>query len=259
MSMNDPLRAALELYRQRRASILEELRKIDLTIRQLESDVGEVSDERSENYSVLPAESVSERPLVSAGKSPSVRQDEFFGMTQSDAAKAYLAKVGHAVSMDQLVSGLRAGGCKVGAANAKHSLYVSLVRNTREFVPVGNGFLGLRSFYPGLKTSQASKGGEKRKKVKAKKGKTKKLLAKKKAQPQKSAPAETLAHKTVYAVLRDGGSHSREAILKAGKDAGVMPIAIHGILRNAKDIETTGDQVRLKKDAGGSVDEVRAG
>jgi hypothetical protein len=254
MSTNDPLRAALEHYRQRRSAILEELRKIDLTIRQLESDTGEVSDDRADNYSLIPAESNADKQFAGAGKSnPSVRHDEFFGMTQSDAARAYLAKVGHAVSMEQLVSGLRTGGCKVGAANARHSLYVSLVRNTREFVPVGNGFLGLRSFYPGLK-SASSKGGEKLKKVKAKakrKTKAKKLLAKKKAQSQKSVtPKETLAHKTVYTLLADGASHSKESILKAGKDAGVMPIAIHGILRNAKDIETTGDQIRLKNSAG---------
>src|SRR6266550_6171217 len=126
MSNNDPLRAALEHYRQRRSTILEELRKIDLTIRQLEADTGEASDDRPDNYGPPAAESLAERPFAGSGKSlPSVRHDEFFGMTQSDAARAYLAKVGHAVSMEQLVSGLRAGGCKVGAANARHSLYVS--------------------------------------------------------------------------------------------------------------------------------------
>jgi hypothetical protein len=263
MSTNDPLRAALEHYRQRRSGILEELRKIELTIRQLESDTGEGSDDRAENYSPIPADSLAEKTFVSSGKGvPSVRHDEFFGMTQSEAAKAYLTKVGHAVSMDQLVEALQSGGCKVGGVSAKRTLYISLVRNIRDFVPVSSGVIGLRAFYPGLKStvSTSAKNVSKRKKAKASgKRKAKKLLAKKKAQPQKSAPTETLAHKTVYSLLADRASHSKESVLKAGKDAGVLPIAIHGILRNAKDIETTGDQIRLKNGAGGNGEKVRTG
>src|SRR5215213_2180309 len=135
MSTNDPLKAALEHYRQRRSSILEELRKIELTIRQLEADTGEASDDRADNYSPMLGETFGEKPFVGSSKGlPSVRHDEFFGMTQSEAAKAYLTKVGHAVSMDQLVEALQSGGCRVGGVSAKRTLYISLVRNIRDFV-----------------------------------------------------------------------------------------------------------------------------
>jgi hypothetical protein len=253
MSTNDPLKAALEHYRQRRSSILEELRKIELTIRQLEADTGEASDDRADNYSPMPGETFGEKPFVGSSKGlPSVRHDEFFGMTQSEAAKAYLTKVGHAVSMDQLVEALQSGGCRVGGVSAKRTLYISLVRNIRDFVPVSSGVIGLRAFYPGLKSTSSTSGKNINKGKKGKgggKGKAKKLLAKKKVEPRKSAPEKTLAHKTVYATLQDGELHSKETILKAGKDAGVMPIAIHGILRNAKDIETVGDSFRLNRES----------
>lgn len=264
MNPNDTLKPALEHYRQKRAALLEEARKISLTIRQLEIDLGETPSEDSptataDGYRVSPDELPEYSPASAPmGKSVEVRRDEFFGMTQSEAAKRYLEKVGHAVSMDELVGKLRAGGCKVGAANAKHSLYVSLVRNTREFVPLGDGFIGLRRFYPNLKTA-TTKTAAKGKSAKSKgKRKVKKLLAKKKEQPKKSAPTETPAHKVVYATLRDGELHSKDAILKAGKDADVMPIAIFGILRNAKDIETVGDSFRLKKEPSRTED-VKAG
>lgn len=265
MSTNDPLKPALEHYRQRRLGILDELRKVELTIRQLEIDLGEPVSDRPMADSYNFAEPTADRATPSvpgSGKPPTIRQDEFFGMTQSEAAKAYLSKVGHAVPMDQLVEALQTGGCKVGGVSAKRTLYISLVRNIRDFVPVSSGVIGLRAFYPSLKSTASTnaKSVSKRKKTKAGgKRRAKKLLGKKKARAQKAEPEETLAHKTVYATLRDGNLHSKEAILKAGKDAGVMPIAIHGILKNAKDIETVGDQVRLKKAAGGKVEDVRTG
>lgn len=252
MSANDSLKPALEHYRQKRAGLLDEVRKIDATIRQLEGDLGEISLDDSpalfpDNYADL-APDVPERGPAVAGRPVEVRRDEFFGMTQSEAAKRYLEKVNQAVSMDELVAKLRAGGCKVGAANARHSLYVSLVRNTREFVPLGDGFLGLRKFYPGLKAAATKTAATKGKKAKGKR-KAKKLLVKKeKSQRVKAQPVETHAHKVVYQILADGDLHSRASVLTAGKEAGVMPIAIHGILKNAKDIETVGgDQVRLRK------------
>src|ERR1041385_2147540 len=134
MNSNDSLKPALEHYRQKRAALLEEIRKITQTIRQLEIDLGETpSDDRSipsgDDFRISPDE-LSESIPTPAGRPVEVRRDEFFCMTQSSAAKVYLGKVGHAVSMDELVAKLQAGGCKVGGTNAKHTLYVSLVRNT---------------------------------------------------------------------------------------------------------------------------------
>jgi hypothetical protein len=172
-------------------------------------------------------------------------------MTISEAARTYLNRVGHAVSLEEMLEKLRAGGCKVGGANPKQTLYISLVRNTRDFVPTGSGFIGLRSFYPGLKAGAVKNADKQKKKGKHKgkgKGKASKLLAKKgQPKPPRAVPEESPAHKAVYGVLRDGEFHSKDAILKAGEAAGVKAIGIRGILRNAKDLEVEGDNYRLKQ------------
>ena len=80
-----------------------------------------------------------------------IKPDDFFGMSQGDAARKYLEMVGHAVELEKLVEVLKKGGCKVGGADPKRTLYISLVRDTRNFVPPQTGYIGLRKFYPHLK------------------------------------------------------------------------------------------------------------
>jgi hypothetical protein len=54
------------------------------------------------------------------GARPKLRDDEFTGITYKDAAKSYLEKVGHAVSMEELLDALRDGGCPVGGKESKN-------------------------------------------------------------------------------------------------------------------------------------------
>ncbi|MEA2204395.1 MAG: hypothetical protein QOE77_1171 [Blastocatellia bacterium] len=258
---NDWMQSALQHYREQRERIIEQLapellfefRAAEVMIRKLEQDLGAApqivfSDPPySGGAGQFPG---SPSPSKSPVKPAELRADEFFAMTISEAARAYLSRVGHAVSLDEMLERLRAGGCKVGGANPKQTLYISLVRNTRDFVPTGSGFIGLRSFYPGLKAG-AVKNADKQKKKGKQKGKAKskagKLLAKKgQPKPPKVAPGESLAHKTVYGTLNDGEFHSKDEILKAGEAVGIKPIAIRGILSNAKDLEVEGDSYRLK-------------
>jgi hypothetical protein len=72
------------------------------------------------------------------------------GKTYINAAKNYLDRVGHAVSLDELVDALKSGGCPVGGKTPKKTLYISLVRS-RDFKPVPGrtGFVGLKKFYEG--------------------------------------------------------------------------------------------------------------
>jgi hypothetical protein len=65
-------------------------------------------------YSALPAQNG-----AVSGARPKLRDDEFTGMTYKDAAKCYLEKVGHAVSMEELLDALREGGCPVGAKKSE--------------------------------------------------------------------------------------------------------------------------------------------
>ena len=107
------------------------------------TDFSEIGDDIGTDHSgSAPAHS------GASGIKPKPRPDQFMGMTYQAAAKSYLEGVGHAVTMDELLEALKRGGCPVGGANPKKTLYISLVRS-REFVPVPgqSGYIGLRGFY----------------------------------------------------------------------------------------------------------------
>ena len=144
MDEKDHLRKTLEHYRQQRQQKLDELRPIELMIRQLEIDLGETPTVES---ATNPATIIAAAPK-SVGSIGPIRPDEFFGMSQSDAAKAYLRKVGHAIPFEELVVALRKGGAKLGGADPKKTLYVSLARNPRkEFVWPSSYHISLSEFY----------------------------------------------------------------------------------------------------------------
>ncbi len=73
--------------------------------------------------------------------------------------------------MDELLDALNRGGCPVGGKEPKKTLYISLIRDVRTFVPIPgrSGFLGLRKFYPNLKTLKDKEPKTKRKKRSRKK------------------------------------------------------------------------------------------
>jgi len=152
MAENDHLRQTLDHYRQLRQQKLdqlkEELAPIELMIRQLERDLGEPPVTESTGLNAAVSDSFVFSDSATASKMPAIRPDEFYTMTQSEAAKAYLGKVGHAVSFDELVAALRKGGARLGGADPKRTLYVSLARNPmREFVWPSEGYIGLSKFY----------------------------------------------------------------------------------------------------------------
>lgn len=161
MAENESLRMALEHYRQRKAEKLAEVQELDLMISRLSRDLGDTSQETpadrqedSSNTGISDAWQENEYGSTAKnGAKTNLRPDEFFGMTYSVAAEAYLSKVGHAVSMDELLDALNRGGCPVGGREPRKTLYISLVRDVRTFVPIAGrtGFLGLRKFYPSLK------------------------------------------------------------------------------------------------------------
>jgi hypothetical protein len=169
MAENESLRMALEHYRQRKADKLKEVQELDLMISRLSRDLGEASqeaqadtEEDSSDTGISDAWQESEfGPLATLknGTKANVRPDEFFGMTYSTAAAAYLDKVRHAVSMDELLDALNRGGCPVGGREPRKTLYISLIRDVRTFVPIAgrSGFLGLRKFYPNLKALKEKK------------------------------------------------------------------------------------------------------
>jgi hypothetical protein len=157
MEMNmadlEALRRVLEHYEQQREQKTKEfeeaVRPIDLMVWQLKRDLGEMPDEGGPI--ATPAISVLSSPSSTSGKSSvSIKPDEFFRMNQTDAARAYLKKIGHSIPFDDLVAALRKGGAKLGGADPKKTLYVSLARNPKkEFVWPSKDDIGLDEFYAG--------------------------------------------------------------------------------------------------------------
>src|SRR5712692_3822638 len=102
MATNDYLRQTLEHYRQQKQAQLEELRKTEALIVHFEKELGE-------STSVEPSQTGIDFVNLAADVRPpeprtiDIRPDEFYGMTQTQAAKAYLQRVKRAVSIDQIV------------------------------------------------------------------------------------------------------------------------------------------------------------
>jgi hypothetical protein len=153
MEETNTLRPALEHYRAQRQKLLEQLRPIELMIRQLEKDLGESSSlsETPDVQDGIPSSFPSIGPLsnpLSKGLTIPVRPDQFFNMTQSDAAKAYLRPIGRAIPFAELVLALQTGGAKLGGADPSKTLYVSLARNPKkEFVWPSKDHISLSEFY----------------------------------------------------------------------------------------------------------------
>jgi len=151
MPDNDYLRKTLDHYRQQRDTQLAELRRTETLIAHLEAELGEAS-----TVEIAPAAlpldfgtAIEARPSQSA--SVAIQPDDFYGMTQTQAARAYLQRVKRAVSIEQIVDALQRGGAQLGGADPKKTLYVSLARHPeRLFVVPREGYLGLREFYPNL-------------------------------------------------------------------------------------------------------------
>jgi len=176
MVENENLRKALEHYLQEKRDKLEEVRQLDLIIARLSRDLGEPAQAMaiSEGVGDSMANEWRDSNEVALAPAPSrinVRPDDFFGMTYTAAATAYLEKVGHAVSMEELLDALNKGGCPVGGKEPKKTLYISLIRAVRVFVPIPgkSGYLGLRKFYPNLKTLKEESAPRPRRKKKLRK------------------------------------------------------------------------------------------
>lgn len=153
------MRQTLEYYKKLRekavAAIkpqLDEIRGYETIIQRLASDLKEPV-----NIEPLVAEaSMLSAPngnhITTPSSRPMLRPDEFFQMSQSDAARAYLRMVKRAISMDELVSALQAGGAQVGGVDPKKTLAVSLRANPKkEFVWPNKDAVALAEFYANRK------------------------------------------------------------------------------------------------------------
>jgi hypothetical protein len=240
MANEEALKAALEHYRGQERKLLDDLQSVRFTIRHIERDLGIQSQDSTNNHGtvVLPTGNGVSVPSATAGR-PNVRPDEFFGMTHADAARQYLKKVGHAISFEDLVEALQRGGCRVGGVDPKRTLYVSLVRNARGFIPPQSGYIGLREFYPNIVREAKEKGKRKR-------GRPRKVVVARGRPPAKPSQLGVL----VREVMSDKQLRSLKDIAQAvGARLGrsIEPIGVRGVLNNKSDFEKVDGKYRLVK------------
>lgn len=249
MATNESLKETLGHFKQQRQAKLEELRSLDITILEIQKQLGEVPDEQSDRYVLPGIPEVKPQIAGQVGGAYKPRADEFFGMSQAEAARTYLEKVGHAVLLEEILKAITSGGCKVGGADPKRTLSIALSQGKRDFVSTGGGNFGLRKFYnmPKLGRPEGTIPG---KKAKGKRGakNTAKRIAKPKASTAKPYDSAEVSA-AISEILSDHKPKSPEEVLasverKVGYS--VKKIAVYGTLRK-KEFEQVGDKYRLRQ------------
>lgn len=254
MATNEFLKETLEHFKQQRAAKLEEVRALDITIRQIQMQIGEPLDQPDLAFASGAIAEFKNTPMIpqpSSNANYKPRVDEFFGKSIAEAARMYLEKIGHAMLVDDILKAITSGGCKVGGADPKRTLSITLGQGKREFVGTGGGNYGLRKFYPDMPKLGRPEGSIPTKKAKAKRGA-------KKAAKRSAAPRAHLAKPKAYdatevgaavsEVLGDHQPKSPDEVLaavqrKVGYE--VKKIALYGMLRK-KDFEQVGEKYRLR-------------
>ncbi len=262
MSNSDSIREAIDRLSQQEKKLIGELNELRVTIRTLKRTAGvEVGGEEIEDVDsqvpVIPDVGGSPIPASNGGRS-TIRPDEFFGATHAEASRRYLKRVGHAVSFTELVDVLRRGGCKLTSSEPEKVLWISLVKNSKDFVPPQPGYVGLKEFYPARarakqtndrKATKAKRAGRKNN-VKsnhaakpAAKPKVDRADASKKGNGPE-ASRETKAPKqiplAVHEFMRDKEFHGLDEIVGAVRKKlgdNILPLSVRGALSSKKSFE----------------------
>lgn len=91
-------------------------------------------------------------------ESKQLREDTFFGLSATAAAKRYLGMVKRPVLTQELVEALKKGGYLTNAANFYSNLYTTLKRSP-DFTNLGKGKWGLSEWYPNRPRKKAKGAG----------------------------------------------------------------------------------------------------
>jgi hypothetical protein len=263
MSNSDSIREAIERLAQQEKKLVGELNELRVTIRTLkrtagmEVGAGEEVQSTDSQGTVIQDAAASPVPASNGGRA-TIRPDEFFGATHAEAARRYLKRVGHAVSFTELVDVLRRGGCKLTSSEPEKVLWISLVKNSKDFVPPQPGYVGLREFYPArARAKQTNDRKSKKAKRPAKKNNGKSAHAPKQAsqgKPEKTGAPKgdngsdanpgTNAPKpiplAVHEFMRDKQFHGLDEIVGAVRKKlgdGILPLSVRGALSSKKSFE----------------------
>lgn len=94
-----------------------------------------------------------------------VRGFQFFGKTQTDAAKALLEIVGHPLTTEQIMEGVEKGGVKLGGKTPKDKKqnFYTILNRSKEFGRAAKNTWGIVG-WPGISKSEAADNGDESKK-----------------------------------------------------------------------------------------------
>jgi hypothetical protein len=266
MATAEHLKETLDHFKQQRQAKLEELRMLEITIRQLQQQVGEAPDQQPDSTLVQPLQFLDLKPLRPVVQPPGEgykpRPDEFFSLSIAEAARTYLDKVGHAMPVEEILRVITGGGCKVGGADPKRTLSITLGQGKREFILTGTGTYGLRKFYPNIpklgrpegsipKKEATKKRGPKKpaKQAKARANAAPKTAAAPQPQPRKPKPGEISA--AIIEALGDHKAKTAEEVLHAVEQKigyGVKKISVYGTLRKKAFEIVEGGKYRLRQE-----------
>jgi hypothetical protein len=262
MATNEFLKETLEHYKQQRQAKVDELRTLDITIRQLQVDLGEPV-EMLDPFAGTGTTSEVKTPMatpLSVNYKP--RVDEFFGMSIAEAARTYLEKVGHAMSVEEILRTITGGGCKVGGADPKRTLSITLAQGKREFVSTGGGNFGLRRFYPNMPklgrpegSVPAKKTGRRSAKKAAKHPKTKSGLRSTAEAPRERMHDSAAVSAAVAEALSDHKARTADEVLAAVQERlghPVKKIAVYGNLRKKDYVEIDDGKYQLRRASEGT-------
>jgi hypothetical protein len=151
--MADPLKdAAAELRRRIEAAVSEinalpqmaEIKTALQTLNGLEDLMKEQRTPLGEFFGVFVSGDVPRAPQSAA---PAVKVDEFFGMKDLEAAKAFLRKSRDPLLLQEIIEGVRAGG---GRIESEERVRSGLSRSTLDVVKIGERY-GWLDNYPAEK------------------------------------------------------------------------------------------------------------
>jgi HB1, ASXL, restriction endonuclease HTH domain len=105
-------------------------------------------------------------PMAQLTADSLVRNFQFFGKTQTDAARALLEIVGHPLTTEEIMEGVEKGGVKLGGKTPKDKKqnFYTILNRSKEFGRAARNTWGIVG-WPGISKSEAAENGDEAKKA----------------------------------------------------------------------------------------------
>lgn len=161
-SNSDKVRKHLDNLVSERDAMISQIDQINLKIEELNVKINIIKEALGENIVITPGSG----SLTIQGGTPvmntsvAIRADEYFGKKFNDAAEMYIRKIGSAVSLEQIIDGVKRGGFRFETTPNKMKLYKSLALSNRKFrlIDRDTQTFGLVDFYKNIPKKDKKRG-----------------------------------------------------------------------------------------------------